>query len=51
MLKRFTKSLMCKTNIAGEFSLSVIRIGPFETLNDAIKFLDHNFLHSDHKNL
>ena len=51
MLKRFTKSLMCKTNVVGEFSLSVIRMDPFETPNDAINFLDHNFLHSDHRNL
>ena len=39
MLKRFTKLLMCETNIVGE------------TQNDAIDFLDHSFLHSDHKNL
>ena len=51
MLKRFTKSLICETSIAGEFSLSLIRMDPFGTQNDAIDFLDHNFLNSDYQNL
>ena len=51
ILKRFPKSLMCETNIAGEFSLSLIRMDAFETQNDTIDFLDHSFLHFGHKNL
>ena len=32
MLKRFTQSLMCETNIVGDLSRSLIQMDPFETL-------------------
>ena len=51
MLKCFTKSLLCETSTAGQFSLSLIGIDPFETENDTMDFLDHTFLYSDHKSL
>ena len=40
-----------ESNIARKFSFPLIQMGPFEYQNDAMDFLDHIVLHSNHKNL